>query len=216
MPRYFSRDFSKDAWDFIATHFFGDKYIAERCGLTVKELRTVLKESRDPREIDDILFYAGACVELSIVDEYYVTRSSQICSGSYRIINKRMSIKTLVHLCNDFTDCGDICDGDVYRIIDISGMTLVLIHHSDETHIIEIDKDWVHFDKLQTILLKQTCDLQTEGALSPLCIAVINNFVIELDGIESAQEYYRLIDKFNRLASHFETSLPRTLYSPSN
>lgn len=50
MPQYFSPDFAKDAWDFIATHFFGDKYIAERCGLTVKELRTVLKESRDPRE----------------------------------------------------------------------------------------------------------------------------------------------------------------------
>lgn len=94
--------------------------------------------------------------------------------------------------------------------------SLILTHHSVETHIIEIDKDWVHFDKLQTILLKQTYDLQTEGALSPLCIAVIHNFIIELDSIESAQEYYRLIDKFNRLASHFEASLPRTLYCPSN
>lgn len=211
MPQFFSCDFPKDAWDFIETHFFGDKYIAQRCCLTVKELRTVLKESRDPRAIDDILFYAGACIELSIVDELYVTRSSQICSGSYRIIKQRMSIKTLVHLCNDFTDCGDICDGDVYRIIEISGVTLVLIHHSDETHIIEVKRDWVHFDKLQTILLKQTYGLQINGGLSPLSTAVINQFLIDLNGIETAQEYYQLVNNFNRLASHFENSLPRTL-----
>lgn len=211
MPQYFSSDFEQDAWSFITTHLFGHKYIAQRCFLTVKELRETLKKSNDPRELDDILFFAGAKIDVSIVDRLFVTSCTQVCRGSYRIIDQRMSVKTLVKLCNDFTDYGDISEGDVYRIIEILGKKLILINRSHETHVIEIKKDWVYFDKTQNILLKQTCNLQTEGGLSPLAIAVTTRFINDLDYVQTAQDYYKLINEFNSLACHFETSLPRVL-----
>tara|TARA_B110001454_G_C12679657_1_gene417434 strand:+ start:441 stop:578 length:138 start_codon:yes stop_codon:yes gene_type:complete len=44
MNQYFSNTFSEDAWGYITTHLFGHKYIAQRCGLTVKDLRKTISE----------------------------------------------------------------------------------------------------------------------------------------------------------------------------
>jgi len=211
--QYFSPEFSEDAWCYITTNFFGQKYIAQRCGLTVKDLRRTLTESNDAKKLNDILFYAGAKIDVSIVNELFVTQCNEVCPGSYRVIKQRMSIKTLVNLCNDFTGGGDIGDGDVYRLISILDRNFVFIYRSYETHVIEIQQDWTHFNKVQDILTEQTCNLQINGDLSPLSAAVIKNFIIDVNNAETPQDYYRLIERFNGLAGYFETSLPRTLHT---
>lgn len=204
--QYFCNNFSEDAWCYITTHFFGQKYIAQRSGLTVKALRTKINESRDARALNDILFYAGAKIDVSIVDELFVNKCSDICPGSYRYINQRMSIKTLVNLCNDFTGGGDICEGAIYRCIELLDSHFVFIHYAYETHIIEIQRNWVHFHKLQDILTQQTCNLQVEGGLSHLSMLIISDFIKDVSNVETPQEYYSLIERLNKLAIHFENT----------
>lgn len=212
MTQYFSRDFTEQAWVYITTHRFGQKYIAERCGIKVKELREIIAESNDPRLLNDILFYSGAKVDVSIVDELFVAPSCSVCCGSYRIIKQRMSINTLVSLCNDFTEGGDINDGDVFRLFEVSNRRFVIVYRDFEVFVIEVDRTWIHFDKTKEILIKQTCNFQENDVFSALAKAVLIQFIADIDHVKTPQEYYGFIERLAYLAMSFEDALPRTLF----
>tara|TARA_Y100001970_G_scaffold294258_1_gene449326 strand:+ start:18414 stop:19058 length:645 start_codon:yes stop_codon:yes gene_type:complete len=211
MTQYFSSDFTEQAWIYISTHRFGQKYIAERCGMKVQKLKSVIEESNDPRLLDDILFYSGAKINVSIVDELFVTPNFSVCSGSYRLIKQRMSINTLVSLCNDFTAGGDINDGDVFRLLDVSKRRFVIIYRDFNVFVIEVDRTWIHFEKVNEILIKQTCNFQENGVFSALAKAVLIQFVSDVDHVQTPQQYYGVIDRLAYLAMSFEETLPRVL-----
>ena len=198
--------FSKSAWLYINTYIFGAKYIANRCGLTVSELKDKVNNCTESIQLEKALFYAGARVDVTTIsNELFVSPSDALCRGSYRHISKRLSMNSLITLCEDLTGGGDICEGDIYRIIEVCDKKLILIHHSCNTHVIEIDKNWLHYLKLESILEKYTCNLQVEDEISPANIASIKYFIQSLNSLTSANDYYRLIDYFNDCASGFVT-----------
>lgn len=199
---YFCEGFSKDAWSYIRTSFWGEKTIALKCELSTKKLKSTIQNSRDPQYLNDLLYFAGARVAVNH-SELFVQPDYTDCPGSIRLVSGNTPINTLITLCDDFTGGGDICEYNTYRVLELSQNKYVVIHHGDRTHIIEIDQSWKHFSKVEEILTKQTENLQTDAKFSLLSIAILIQFLRDCTEITSPYGHFDLIKKLNKVAPFF-------------
>lgn len=201
MQEYFCQEFSKDAWSYIRTSFWGEKIIANKCGLSIKELKSTIQNSRDSQYLNNLLYVAGARVAESH-GELFVQPDYTDCPGSIRLVSGNTPIDTLITLCEDFTCGGDICEYDTYRVLELSQNKYVVIHHDGHTHIIEINQSWKHFDKVEELLIKQTENLQTEGKFTQLSIAILVQFLRDCAEISNPYGHLDLIKKLNNIAPY--------------
>lgn len=199
---YFCEGFSKDAWSYIRTSFWGEKIVAHKCGLSTKELKSTIQNSRDPQYLNNLLYVAGARVAENH-GELFVQPDYTDCPGSIRLVGGNTPTNTLITLCDDFTCGGDICEYNTYKVLELSQSKYVVIHHGDRTHIIEIAQNWKHFSKVEEILTKQTENLQTDGQFSPLSIAIMAQFLRDCAEITSPYGHFDLIKKLNNVAPYF-------------
>lgn len=97
---------------------FGAKYVAERCGVTIKSLRdSVFAASLDLDYLEQVIFCCGAKFAASIDDELFVQPDYSVCPGSFRHCKGRQTIRSFISFLNEVSGGGDINDGDFLTTI---------------------------------------------------------------------------------------------------
>lgn len=155
--------------------------------------------------LEHALFCSGGKLEISLDDEIYPTPSYQVCNGSYRFCKQRLPIKDLVDFLEQVSGGGDINCGDFLCIETIDDRVFALAHRQYEgTHIFEIDKKWVNFEKITPQLSKRLLGFQGESILSPLSLTILASIIVEFDHIDNPQDYYKAVDILHTWANLFE------------
>jgi hypothetical protein len=203
---YFQPVLSKEIWFYIESHFYGTKYIAGRCGITVKSLRErVFNDTLDLDYLEHALFCCGAKYAASISGELFIQPDYSVCLGSFRHCKGRQSIRSFIPFLNEVSGGGDINDGDFLTTIKFNDRVFVFCHQQyQHTHIIEVHPSCKGRDNLEALLDKNLCNYETQSNLSPLSLKVLETMIISFDGIVNGQDYYKAVSNLHYWANHLE------------
>lgn len=203
---YFQPALSQEIWFYIETHFFGAKYVAERCGVTIKFLReSVFDASLDLDYLGRVIFCCGAKFAVSISNELFVQPDYSVCSGGFRHCKGRQSIRSFISFLNEVSGGGDINDGDFLTTINFKDRVFVFCHQQYQyTHIIEVHPCCKSRENLEDFLNKNLCNYQTQNNLSPLSLKVLEAMLKSFDGIVNRHDYYESVSNLHHWANHFE------------
>lgn len=204
MATYTPQVLANEIWFYISTHYFGQKYIAERTGITVKNLKERVYDWDGTLEsIDFPMLMSGSRLEVSIADEVYTKPSTAFCNGSFRHLRQRMPTKDLINFLSDLTGGGDINCDDFFCLEYIEERCFIYVHRCS-THVIEVHPDWFAFNDIEIILINSDLKFQGKNILSkashPIFTYLINKFSLQ----DTAQEYYKKIDELNYHSGSFE------------
>lgn len=203
---YFQPTLSREIWFYIETHFYGAKYVAERCGVTIKSLReSVFAASLDLDYLERVIFCCGTKFAVSISDELFVQPDYSVCPGSFRHCKGRQTIRSFISFLNEVSGGGDINDGDFLTTIKFEDRVFVFCHQQSQyTHIIEVHPCCKSRDNLEAFLEKNLCNYQTQSNLSPLSLKVLETMITSFDGIVNRHDYYETVSNLHYWANHFE------------
>jgi hypothetical protein len=205
---YFQPNLSKEIWFYIESHFYGAKYVAERCGITIKSLReSVFNENLDLDYLEHVLFCCGAKFAVSINKELFVQPDYSVCAGSFRHCKGRQSIRSFIPFLNEVSGGGDINEGDFLTTIQFEDRVFVFSHQQyQHTHIVEVHPSCKGRDNLVVLLDKSLCNYQTEINLSPLSLKLLETMFISFDYIENRKDYYTKVSNLHYWANSLELS----------
>lgn len=205
---YYQPALSREIWFYIETHFFGAKYVAERCGVTIKSLRdSVFAASLDLDYLEQVIFCCGAKFAASIDDELFVQPDYSVCPGSFRHCKGRQSMRNYFQFLNEVSGGGDINDGDFLTTINIEDRVFVFCHQQyQHTHIIEVHQGCKSLDNLELTLEKNLCNYQIQSNLSSLSVKVIETMILSFDVIVNRHDYYTTVSNLHYWANHLELS----------
>jgi hypothetical protein len=204
MATYIPQVLANEIWFYISTHYFGQKYIAERTGITVKNLKERVYDWNGILEsIDFPMSMSGSRLEVSIADEVYAEPSTAFCNGSFRHIRQRMPIKGLINFLSDLTEGGDINCDDFFCLEYIEERYFIYIHRQS-THVIEVHPDWFAFDDIENILVDSGLNFQGINILSNASRSIFSYLIKKFSLKDTPQEYYKKIDELNSHSFAFE------------
>ncbi|WP_024608502.1 hypothetical protein [Pseudoalteromonas sp. TAB23] len=203
---YFQPALSKEIWFYIESHFHGAKYVAQRCGITIKSLRElVFNDNLDLDYLEHVLFLCGAKYAISITEELFIQPDYSVCLGSFRHCKGRQSIRSFIPFLNEVSGGGDINDGDFLTTIKFKDRVFVLSHQQyQHTHIIEVHPCCKGLDNIEALLDKNLCNYQTQNNLSPLSLKVLETKIISFDDIVNRHDYYKTVSNLHYWANHLE------------
>ncbi|MDC9563380.1 MULTISPECIES: hypothetical protein [unclassified Pseudoalteromonas] len=203
---YFQHALSREIWFYIETHFYGAKYVAERCAVTIKSLReSVFDGSLDLDYLDHVLFAAGAKFGVSLSEELFVQPDYTVCPGSFRHCKGRQTIRSFISFLNEVSGGGDINDGDFLTTIKFEDRVFVFCHQQSQyTHIIEVHPCCKSRENLETFLEKNLCNYQAQSNLSPLSIKVLETMLLSFDNLINRHDYATTVSNLHYWANHLE------------
>ncbi|WP_064663923.1 hypothetical protein [Pseudoalteromonas sp. MQS005] len=203
---YFQPALSREIWFYIETHFYGAKYVAERCGVTIKSLReSVFAASLDLDYLERVIFCCGAKFALSISDELFVQPDYSVCSGSFRHCKGRQSIRNCIPFLSEASGGGDINEGDFLTTLKFENRVFVFCHQQyQHTHVIEVHPCCKSRKNLEAFLDKNLCNYQKQSNLSPLSLRVLETMILSFDDIFNRHEYSKAVLNLHDWANHLE------------
>lgn len=208
MAYYDPKQLANEIWFYIETHYFGAKYIAQRCETTVAELKKRIYDWDENHEsIEHALFCAGCEFQVSIADELYIMPSLEVCKGSYRHYRSRQSINSVIQFLNDVTGGGDVNCDDFYSIECVDDRLFIFAHRLfSGTHLIEINENCILYNNIEEKLTKQTSGFQGVSVLSSLSKFILTSIIYEFDKVDNSntQDYYKAVDNLHFWANQFD------------
>jgi hypothetical protein len=204
MATYIPEVLANEIWFFISTHYFGQKYIANRTGITVNKLKKRIYDWDGKLEsIDFPMSMSSSRLEVSIADEIYTEHSSAFCNGSFRHIRQRMPIKGLLNFLGQLTGGGDINCDDFFCLEYIEKRCFIYVHRCS-THVIEVHPDWFAFEDIKNILVNSGLKFQGENILSNASHPIFTHLIKKFSLNDTPQEYYKKINELNSHSGAFE------------
>lgn len=203
----------KDFASMLECDWRGMKYIANRCGMSVGELRAFLKDPDvNSPTFEQAVFVSGYNIQASdyplpqTSNEYelfFQVDGSAICNGWAYVIDKRTSLNTageiILTMNPDTVECLSI-QRDPFR-------TVALLKTPAKTFIHSYESTWVHYSKLKTLLedwlstVYKHCPIDLPTSMNPIL-----DELLALKGKDSPhRDYYQLIDSLD-LAMRAEMS----------
>ena len=203
---YFQPALSREIWFYIETHFYGAKYVAERCAVTIKSLReSVFDGSLDLDYLEHVLFASGAKFGVSMSEELFVLPDYTVCPGSFRHCKGRQTIRSFISFLNEVSGGGDINDGDFLTTIKFEDRVFVFCHQQSQyTHIIEVHPCCKSRDNLEAFLEKNLCNYQAQSNLSPLSITVLETMLLSFDNLINRHDYATTVSNLHYWANYLE------------